>query len=89
MNIDMTRLSFVRPTLLKVARAHTLLGEHDMAIKEAKKHVDNEESIEGLHALGEAQTAAELFDDALRTYQRAMEIAVSPTDRVVPRLGCM
>jgi len=75
MNIDITRLSFVRPTLLKVVKAHTLLGEHDMAIREAKKHVDNEESIEGLHALGEAQTAAELFDEALRTYQRAMEIA--------------
>ena len=34
-------------------------------------------SDEGLHALGEAMTGAEKFDEALRTYQRAMEIAVS------------
>ena len=77
MNIDMTRLAFVRPTLLKVVKAHTALGEHDKAIAEAKKHVDNDETVEGLHALGEAMMAGEMFDEASRTYQKAFEIAVS------------
>ena len=77
MNTDISLLSFVRPTLLKVVKAHIGLKEWDKAIEEAKKHVDNEESVEGLHAMGEAQLAAERFDEAVRWYQRAMEIAVS------------
>lgn len=77
MNTDMSLLTFVRPTLLKIVKAHTALKEHDKAIEEAKKHVDNEESVEGLHALGEAYMAGEKFDEAVRYYQRAMEIAVS------------
>lgn len=75
MNADISLLSFVRPTLLKVVKAHLALKEFGKAIEEAKKHVDNEESIEGLHALAEAMTGAEKFDEALRTYQRAVEIA--------------
>lgn len=77
MNIDLSLLAFVRPTLLKVVKAHIALKEYDKAIEEARKHVDNEESVEGLHALGEAQLAGEKFDEALRTYQSALEIAVS------------
>jgi tetratricopeptide (TPR) repeat protein len=77
MNNDMTHLHFVRPTLLKVVKAHILLGEYDKAVEEANKHVANEETVEGLHALGEAQMAGEKFDEAIRTYQRALEIAVS------------
>ena len=77
MNADISLLAFVRPTLLKVVKAHVALKEFDKAIEEAKKHVDNEESVEGLHAMAGAQLAAEKFDEALRTYQRAMEIAVS------------
>ncbi|KAL7517918.1 hypothetical protein ACHAWX_002792 [Stephanocyclus meneghinianus] len=79
MNNDMTHLHFVRPTLLKVVKAHILLGEYDKAVEEATKHVANEESVEGLHALGEAQMAGEKFDEAIRTYQRALEIA--PEDK--------
>ena len=77
MNYDMTHLHFVRPTLLKVVKAHIKLGEYDKAVEEAQKHVNNEESVEGLHALGEAYMAGERFDEAIRTYQKAMEIAVS------------
>lgn len=75
-------MAFVRPTLLKIVKAHIALKEFGKAIVEAKKHVDNEESVEGLHALGEAQLAAEKFDEALRSYQRAAEIAVSFCDNV-------
>lgn len=76
MNIDLSLLAFVRPTLLKVVKAHMELKEYDKAIEEASKHVNNEESVEGLHALGEAQLASEKYDEAMRTFQRAMEIAV-------------
>jgi DnaJ family protein C protein 3 len=79
MNNDMTHLHFVRPTLLKVVKAHIKLGEYDKAVEEANKHVANEESVEGLHALGEALLAGERFDEAIRAYQKAMDIAVSLT----------
>jgi len=75
MNTDMTLLSFVRPTLLKVVKAHIALKEYEKAMLEAQKHIDNEESVEGLQALGEAQLAAEKFDEAIRSYSRAFEIA--------------
>eukprot|EP00585_Thalassiosira_rotula_P003280 CAMPEP_0196138036 /NCGR_PEP_ID=MMETSP0910-20130528/5822_1 /TAXON_ID=49265 /ORGANISM="Thalassiosira rotula, Strain GSO102" /LENGTH=531 /DNA_ID=CAMNT_0041398591 /DNA_START=208 /DNA_END=1803 /DNA_ORIENTATION=+ len=75
MNFDLTLLSFVRPTLLKVVKAHIALKEYEKAIEEAQKHVDNEESVEGLHALGEAQLAAEKYQEAINTYQKAFDIA--------------
>lgn len=81
MNTDISLLSFVRPTLLKVVKAHIGLKEFDKAVEEAKKHVDNEESVEGLHAMGDAQLAGEMFDQALRTFQRAMEIAIEDQKR--------
>jgi DnaJ family protein C protein 3 len=76
MNTDITLLAYVRPTLLKVVKAHVELKQYDKAIEEAKKHVDNEESVEGLYAMGGAQLAGEKFEEAIRTYHRAHEIAV-------------
>ena len=75
MNVDITHLAFVRPTLLKVVRAHLALKEYVKAEEECRKHVDNQESVEGLHLLGEVQLSAEKYTDALRSYQRALEIA--------------
>jgi DnaJ family protein C protein 3 len=75
MNTDISLLAFVRPTLLKVVKAHLELRQYDKAIEEAQKHIANEESVEGLQALGGAQLAAERYDDAIRTYHRAFEIA--------------
>jgi tetratricopeptide (TPR) repeat protein len=75
-NADISLLAFVRPTLLKVVKAHLGLKQYDKAIEEARKHVGNEESVEGLHALGGAQLAGDMFEEAIRTYNRAHEIAV-------------
>lgn len=73
--IDVEHIAFFRPTLLKIAKAHTGLGEHDKAIEEAQKHVDSMETLEGLWALADAMTGAEKFDEAVRTFQRAEEVA--------------
>jgi len=78
-NYDITLLPFVRPTLLKVIKGHMELAEYDKAIFEAKKHVDNNESIEGLFALGDAQLASELFQEAVNTFHKASEF--EPNDR--------
>ena len=75
-NIDATHTAFFRPTLLKIVKAHTKLGQHTQAIQEAEKHVSHMESIEGLFALGGAQVEAEKFEDAVRTFKKAEEISV-------------
>lgn len=75
--IDNSHAAFCRPVLLKIIKAHTKLGEHDQAILEAQKHIDGGETVDGLWAMGDAQTAAEKFDEAVRSFQRAQEIAVS------------
>lgn len=74
-NTDLNLIAFFRPTLLKVVKAHMALKDYDKAIQEASKHVNHEASVEGLHALGDAQLGAEKYDEALRTFQRAFEIA--------------
>lgn len=76
-NLDVNHLAFFRPTLLKIAKAHTKLGQHDKAIEEVQKHIDNLETIEGLYALGEAQQGAEKYQEAVNAFRRAAEIAVS------------
>lgn len=76
-NIDVNHLAFFRPTLLKIAKAHTKLGQHDKAIVEVQKHIDNLETVEGLYALGEAQQGAEKYQEAVNAFRRAAEIAVS------------
>lgn len=75
MNTDITLLAFVRPTLLKVVKAHVALKEYEKAIEEAEKHVNNEASVEGLHALGDAQLAAEKYQEAINSFQKAFELA--------------
>mmetsp|Transcript_1756 Transcript_1756/g.2520 ORF Transcript_1756/g.2520 Transcript_1756/m.2520 type:complete len:514 (+) Transcript_1756:137-1678(+) len=71
MNFDISHLAFVRPTLLKVVEAHVALKQFDKAIEEAQKHIDNEETVDGLIALGDAQIAADKFQDAVNTFRKA------------------
>ena len=72
-NIDPTHRAFARVTILKIIKAHSKLGQHDKAIEEAQKLVEEQDSLEHLWALGDAFTAAERYDEALRTFQKAAE----------------
>lgn len=74
-NIDTSHVAFFLPNLLRIVQAHSKLGEHEKAIEEAQKHVDYQETVEGLWALGDAQTAGEKFEEAVRSFRRAAEIA--------------
>lgn len=62
-------------------KAHSKLGQHKEAIKEANKLIGVEETIPALFVLGDAETEAEQFDEALRTFRRALEIAASDEDK--------
>ncbi|KAL7428895.1 hypothetical protein ACHAXM_001709 [Skeletonema potamos] len=74
-HLDVTHLALVRPTQLKVVKAYMALKDYFNAERECMEHIRTQESVEGLHLLGEVQSAAEKYNEALRTYQRALEIA--------------
>jgi DnaJ family protein C protein 3 len=74
-NIDETHRAFATPTILKIIQAHSKLGEHDKAVQQAEKLIEEQETMEHLWALGDALTTAEKFDEALRVFQKAAEDA--------------
>ena len=80
-NIDPSHTAFFLPTLLRIVEAHTKLGEHTKAIEECEKHINYQETVEGLWALGDAQTAGERYEDAIRSYRRAEEVATEEQKR--------
>jgi DnaJ family protein C protein 3 len=71
--IDPTHAAFNRPMTLKIAQAYSRMGNHDKAMELARRHIEQEETVEGLWALGEAQQAADKFEEAVRTFQQAAE----------------
>lgn len=77
--IDSTHRAFARPTLLKISKAHNEVGEHDLAIQIAKDHIEENETLEGLFALGDALLDGEKFQEAVNTYQRSFDF--EPNDR--------
>ena len=76
-NIDDTHRAFARPTLLKVAKGHSQLGNHAEAIKILEEHLEEEESLEGILILGDLFMAGDEFERAVHTFQKAMEFEVS------------
>jgi DnaJ family protein C protein 3 len=75
LNIDPTHEAFNRPLQLMLSRAYSRMKDHTKAMEIAQQHIDEGESIEGLWALGEAQQAGEMYNLAVQTFQKAIEIA--------------
>lgn len=80
MQLDPTHDAFIRPTLIKLVRAHSALGQHDDAIARANEHLAGGESVEGKVALGDALLTAEKFEDAVRVFREAVDM--QPNDRL-------
>lgn len=74
MQVDQTHAAFNRPMALKLAVAYSRLENHERALEIARNHVEEEETVDGLYVLGEVQQAAEQYEEAVRTYQRATEV---------------
>lgn len=74
-NIDPEHETFNRQILLKQIKALSRSGKHHEAIAEARRYNEDDETIEGLWALGEALTDGEKFDEALNIYRQALEEA--------------
>lgn len=75
--IDDTLRSFARPTLLKIIKAYSEMGDHQNSVKSAEIHVEEEETLDGLFALGDAFLAGENFQQAINTFQKALQFEVS------------
>jgi Tetratricopeptide repeat. len=75
--IDDTLRSYARPTLLKIIKAYSEMGDHKNAIKYAESHVEEEETLDGLFALGDAFLAGDKFQQAINTFQKASQFEVS------------
>lgn len=73
--IDTSHVAFNRPMALKIAIGYSKLGNHKKAMELAQQHIDEDETVEGLWALGEIELAAEKYEDAVRTYTQATETA--------------
>lgn len=79
MDLDPNHTAFIRPTLLKMIQSHSAIGEHEEAIKTANKHIEMGESLDGLFALGDANLAADKFQEAVNVFRQAMDF--EPNDR--------
>lgn len=75
MAIEPTHANFNRPTQMLVIQAYTKMGQHDEAQTLAQALVDEEETLDALWAMADVLTAAEKFEEAVRTFQRAVEVA--------------
>lgn len=75
LQIDPTHEAFNRPLQLTLAKAYSKLKQHDEAIRIIEAHIDAQESMEGLWALGDALQQADRFDEAVRIFQQAVDAA--------------
>mmetsp|Transcript_862 Transcript_862/g.1241 ORF Transcript_862/g.1241 Transcript_862/m.1241 type:complete len:395 (-) Transcript_862:30-1214(-) len=78
-NIDPSHTAFSTPTMMKIIKSYTASGQHDKAMNEAKMLSDENESLESLFVLGDAQMGAELYQEAVNTFRTAMDF--EPNDR--------
>jgi len=75
-DIEPDHVNFKKPTSFLIVQAYSKNKQHKEAIALAQslvKEFDN--TVDTLWALGDAQTDAEKFDDALRTFREALEAA--------------
>lgn len=79
--IDPTNTLLNRPNVLLLAKAHSNAGQHAEAITIIERHIEEEETMESIHALGQAQQDAEQWEAAVRTFQRAIDAALDDNQK--------
>ena len=75
LEMDPTHEAFNRPLELTLAKAYSKLPDHGAAIRILNAHLEAQESLDGLWAMGEALQAADRYDEAVRQFQRAVDVA--------------
>merc|ERR1712183_591488 len=74
-NIDPEHNIFKNTIMAKIVSALSKSSKHNGAITLAQHLVDETGTLDALYALGDAQQAADKFDDAVRTFHQAVEQA--------------
>lgn len=75
MSIDPIHEIFKNTINAKIVVALSKSGKHKKAINLAQHLVDETGTLDALYALGDAEQAADKFDDAVRTFNQAVEQA--------------
>lgn len=73
--IDESHDFFIKATWLKIVKSLSSLGKHNEAVDLAKKHISAGKTTEGMYALGDAQIAAERYEEAVRTFHEVYDEA--------------
>ena len=80
--VDETHSVFIRSLQAPLARAYSKKGDHKIALEIAQALVEEDETLEGLWTLGEIQQDAEQYEEAVRTFQRALDEAPDGSEEV-------
>lgn len=67
----------------KIIKSYGAMGNHEEAIKHARFIVDAGADVEAYFVLGDAQLDGEMYEESIRTYQQAMEIATNEEKKQV------
>lgn len=70
-----------RANMLLLAKALSNASQHKESLQVLEQHLEEEETLEGIYALGQAQQDAEQWEVAVRTFQRAVEFAVDENQK--------
>lgn len=79
--VDPQHTAFIRPLTLKMAKAHATQKNTDEGLAMVQQYLDEQETIEGITVMAEIQQMADDFEGAVRTMERAVEIAPDDASR--------
>ncbi|GKY97260.1 hypothetical protein MPSEU_000684400 [Mayamaea pseudoterrestris] len=80
-DIDPGNRMLHRPNMLRLAKAYSNAEQHAQALAVIEQYLEEEETIEGIYALGQAQQDAGQWEVAVHTFHRAVEFAVDETQK--------
>jgi DnaJ homolog subfamily C member 3 len=79
--VDPSHTAFVRPLTLKMAMAHAKNKQVKQGLAIVDGYLEQEETLEGLTVRAEIQQLADDYEGAVRTMERAVEIAPDDASR--------
>lgn len=83
-DLDPTHTAYAYPTILKIAEAHTDLKQHEAALDACDRYIKlTGETAVGYIALGDAQLAAEKYQESVRSYHKASELAPDDMNQTI------
>lgn len=79
--VDPHHTAFIRPLTLKMATAHAKQKNTNRGLMIVEQYLEEEETLEGITVMAEIQQMADDYEGAVRTMERAVEIAPDDASR--------